>query len=411
MNRRWIIAGVLVTIILMAGVFAFRLPPPPYEGDAGDYHLGAIHLLSQGFYSLDGIRPAVEREPGQSVFLAFAYLLLGFDHPSRVLMLQAFLTFAASLAFCIQLGRIVGSRAAGITFLLLLTSGSILHATISLTRESITLSMLLFLSAAYLADGHRRRWWLSISIGLLFGAVILTYYPFVYFPILFAILWLWDGRGFIRLVAVLTCAMIIVGAWGWRNQRAGAGFRVIGEGRVNVMWYVRGEQAERVSGREPLLCLWSEYISRNWDGRSDACSFNGLMHRRWPEGTAADSITNLQSAGSSGKEKILRHPFSYLWFSAVEVLELHIPYLGGGVSNAFNRYIALMAAVQYGGICIAYRSFRNRRLALLVLLPIYVIAAFSLTDATPRYLVPVLFCYCAFAGIGYDRLLSYRRSS
>jgi hypothetical protein len=405
MDKRWIIVcGFLAIIFPIFLHYSGSFPSDPYGSDASHYHQGAIHLLSQQFYSLDGVHPAVEREPGQSFFLAFQYLIFGIDHPLRVFLFQAIFTFIASVIFCIQMSSIVGKRAAGIILFLLVTSGGILQVILSLNRESLALSLLLLFASAYLADGRVRQWFLPVAMGILLGLLILTYYPFVFFIVPFSLLCIVDRRGVLRLAALIFCIMLIVGGWALRNERSGFGLEVIGSRRTSAMWYVRGEQAERIHGIEPFMCLWAEYISRDWINRSDVCSLNGVIHRRWPQTVLSAPVSDLEFAAQSGKAKIRRHQFSYLWFSVFEVLELHLPFVGGGVSHAFNWYITVTTALLYGGVLLGCRLFFDRRLALLLLLPVYITGVFCLTDAIPRYLIPVIFCYCSFAGIGYDRL-------
>jgi hypothetical protein len=141
-------------------------------------------------------------------------------------------------------------------------------------------------------------------------------------------------------------------AWALRNASYDGQLRIIDGRRTAIMWYVRGEQAEQVQGIEPLRCLWSEYVSRDWSGRSPACSFNALMHEKWPNGF--DLTSDNTELLAQSRAKILAHPVSYLWFSICEILELHIPYLGGGISHAFNLFIVLSAFVLYLGFFLGF---------------------------------------------------------
>ena len=85
---------------------------------------------------------------------------------------------------------------------------------------------------------------------------------------------------------------------------------------------------------------------------------------------------------------------------------MHIPFVGGGISHYFNIYIAVTGALMYLGMIFGLRSMFDRRFVFLALIILYNVGVFALTDATPRYLVPVLFGYAVFAAIGYDALLS-----
>ncbi len=395
-----------VTILLFPLVFRVA-DNQIFASDAASYSTAALHLLHAGTYSVDGVRPFVEREPGESVLLAITYALFGDENPVGVYVIQATLLFFASLFFCTAFVRSAGRRAAGITFLLILTSGSILHCVFSANREILALSFLLVLAGLYFSQAGRHPFLLAAAIGVCLGGLILTYYPFVFLPFFFAVLWLFDRRPTVGLsITFLVCA-VIVGGWIGRNVAIGAGPRVIGDSRVAVMWYARAEQAEQVRGLTPLRCLIAEYVTRDWQGLPLACSTTALYHQGWPGGTA---LRDERLIAAESRQKLLRNFGGYLWFSLFEVVELHIPFVGGGFSSAFNDYTALTGAIMYVGVAFGLRSFVDRRYALLLLLIGYAILVFCLTDATPRYLVPVLFCYCAFAGIGFDRLLPSKRS-
>ena len=134
-----------------------------------------------------------------------------------------------------------------------------------------------------------------------------------------------------------------------------------------------------------------------------------MKNARWPtgfHGTPDDIL-----AGVTGQQKILAHLPNFLWFSVFEVLELHLPYVDGW-GRDYNILAAAATVILYIGCLAACVSLMRRRsrwkrdYALLAVILVYTVLVFVLTDATPRYLMPVIFCYAAFAGIGYDRLLT-----
>ena len=420
MGRKWFLAGVALYVLVAAVLFPFVLHIPvdlTFGSDAVGYSRTAINLLKRGFLTLDGVHPFLDREPGQSVFLALVYALFGVENPVGLYLSQGLLLLAAAAVFCREIAPLTSRRASGIFFVLLLTSGSVLHAVFSAYRESLALSLLLLFTTLFLSASRCPSWWKTAGMGVLLAGVILTYYSFVLFPLALILLALIERRPAQRgspsrrplkpvFATVLLCYALIA-AWGLRNFSYDGRFRVIADRRTAVMWYVRGEQAENIRGLEPLKCLWSEYISRNWTGRSPACSYNALMHQRWPEGS--ETQTDSGDVIRTGQAKIRSHFLSYLWFSVFEVLELHFPYVGGGWSTAFNVYAALTAFVLYAGFLLGLRRLLRRGTLLFLLLILYNTGVFVLTDATPRYLVPVLFCYALFAAIGYDAALSPRR--
>jgi len=404
MHRLWFIAGTLLFSLLGFVIFPYFIGIPwelVFDSDAISYSIGAKNLLLHGFYSLDGLHPFMDREPMMSFFLVPIYAVFGIENAIVFSLIQAMIFFFSAWFFCDRFSKVVGSRAAGISFLLLLSSGSVFHTIISAYRECLALTLLLIFSGVWL--GEKRGILTSALLGLILGLVILTYYSFVFFPAFLIGVWVFQKRSLKYLSILLAVCALTVSIWGFRNASYDGRFRIIDNRRAAVMWYVRGEQAERIHGLEALKCLYAEYISRNWDGLSSACSFNGLMHQRWPEG--ADQETDYSGVAFAGQAKILAHPFSFLSFSIFEILELHFPFVGGGWSRMFNEYAALTQAVLAFGFLVGIFFIRDKRLTVFVVFILYNTAVFILTDATPRYLLPVFFCYAVIAGIGYDVLL------
>ena len=403
MGRRWFSVGTLAYLLLLFVVFPFALHIPfaqTFWGDAAGYSKVAINMIRHGFYTYDGIHPFINREPGQSALLALMYLAFGAENPFGVFAVNAVMLFISSLVFCTVIARRNGQRVAGICFVLLLTSGSIFHAVFSAYREVTALVLLLLFLAAYFSYEERPSVLQCVLMGVSLSGLILTYYTFVFFPIFFLGFWCVRREKISHILVVLVVCFLPLFGWMLRNASYDGRLRIIDNQRSAVMWYVRGEQAEKVHGLEPFRCLWSEYVSRNWTGRSDACSFNGLMHTRWPNGF--DLEADYKGVAREAQAKIAAHFGSYAWFSLFEVLELHIPYVGGGWSHAFNLYAIITAMIMYLGCAFAVRSLWKRDMALVTLIIGYNLAVYVLTDATPRYLVPVLVCYAFFAAIGFD---------
>ncbi|OGJ63424.1 hypothetical protein A3A67_01260 [Candidatus Peribacteria bacterium RIFCSPLOWO2_01_FULL_51_18] len=407
MGKKWFLAGLAAFLLAAAFIIpgALQLARDQVFGsDAVALSKSAINLLQQGFLSPDNLSPLIEREPGMSVFLAIIYLFFGVENPLGLFLTQGVLFFIASFVFSNELAKETSSRAGGICFLLLLTSGSALHSVYSAYRECLALSILLFFAGLYFSERRKPALWKATLMGFLLAALILTYYSFVLFaPLIIFIKFIEKRRILPAVLTILICYTAVAG-YALRNFYYDGYFRVIGETRANAMWYVRGEQAENIRGFEPFHCLWSEYISRDWTGRSPQCSFNSVKNSYWINGYTLPAF--MDEAATDGRQKILKHFGWYLWFSIFEVLELHIPFVGGGISHYFNIYIAVTGALMYLGMIFGLRSMFDRRFVFLALIILYNVGVFALTDATPRYLVPVLFGYAVFAAIGYDALLS-----
>lgn len=408
MQRSWFLVGAGLYLLLLLAVFPFVIGVPVhlmFDSDAGAYSRGAINLLLHGFYSFDGQHPFIDREPGMSFFLVPVYALFGIENPTGVAAAQGVLLFLAAWFFCQRIARTNGPRIAGICFVLLLTSGSVFHTIFSAYRECLALILLMtFVGLSLSSD--RSACWKPILMGLVLGLLILTSYAFIFLPIALVIVWVIQKRRWREILLILFVCYGLVSVWALRNFSYDGRFRVIDDHRTAVMWYVRGEQAKRVQGLEPLRCLWAEYVSRDWTNRSDACSYNSVMHRRWPEGfvvTPADS----RDARQTGLANVQAHVLSYLNFSLYEILELHLPFVGGGWSTTFNVYAALTGLILAVGFLLGLPALFRREHLLWLMIIIYNTAVFSLTDATPRYLLPVIFCYALLASFAYDRLFDW----
>ncbi len=397
------------TVIVSSIFFAFawvsllpsRLSFPPsdtFSHDPGEYNAGAIHLVTEGMYSLDGISPSFEREPGYSAFLSLVYRIFGLENRLAIFLMQGALYLLAILLFTSELRRHVSSeRIASLTLMLLVLLPSVYHTVFSAYRENFALILVLLFATSFLRFQRSPTFPKAMLSGIILGALLLTYIPFLFFPLfLMPLLWVLPLPKPYLLTIILVPFLFVL-LWAGRNFSEGNGFRIAAPMRTAIMLHVRGEQAEHIRGFEPFRCLWSEYISRNWDGRSKQCSFNGVMH------ALGDRVKTESPASisSEGKAKILRFFPYYLWFSVFEVLELHLPYVNGW-GFVYNALAALSMVILYVGCLFALPAFFKREYAIFLLLILYCTVIFSLTDATPRYLLPIIFCYAVFSAVGYD---------
>jgi len=372
------------------------------SGDATQYDALARSLVTTGTFSLDGVTPFFEREPGYSVFLAAVYAVFGVGSYDAVFALQAILHLVAAYAFVRSVKPFLSGFGSVILFGFLLFSPPVFHALFSLTRESLALSLTMFFTALSFALLRRPSFGRAIILGALLGAMILVNIPLLLFPVGFAALLLWWRVPWKQVLLCMVVAAAVVAPWGIRNEAHREMLCLTGCYRAALQWHVRGEQAEHIPiGFEPARCLWAEYVSRDWTGRSDFCSFNGVWHRQWPEGfigVPEDAVIS-----HDGQKKILAYLPSYLWFSLFEVVELHLPYVNGW-GRIYNLLAVLWTAVVYLGCAFSLPFLRRKEYLLFAAFVCYTTALFALTDATPRYLVPILHCYAFLAALGYTGL-------
>lgn len=400
-------------IALFIALFLWLLPSragvPEHEifwDDAATYHETAVHVATEGFYSVDGVTPYANREPMYSVFLGGIYRIFGIGNRTAIFAVQALLYLFSVVLFIRSLRPRMTDTVRGLCLFFLLTVPPVLHAIFFVYRESFLLSILLLFTASILNFQESQTWGKGALLGTLLGTLILTSISFLFLPLFLLPLFFVHRLQWRYAILILGIPYVCVLLWGVRNFVSDGTFRVIDPLRPSMMWYARGEQAEQVRGLEPLRCLWSEYVSRDWSGRSSACSFNGLIHGKWPD---AVLLGNEREVAHAGQKKILENFFNYLWFSAVEVIELHLPYVNGW-GRIYNILALIDTAILYLGCLFALPIILRQKVFLLfVLIALYNIAVYALTDAIPRYQVPVIFCYALFAAVGYAAALRFIR--
>ncbi len=393
-------------IVLWGLLLPLRMGVPPsltFDHDAAQYSDVAVNLVQQGFYSLDGVTPYFAREPGMSVWLAGIYAVFGIENRLMVFILQGALFLGAAWIFTREFARHAGKRAADISLLLLFITAPVYHAVFSLYRESLAFSVGLLFFAALLYLVRTRALLAAMFAGITLGYLTLTYTTFLLFPVVLLPLMFFLRTGWKQMAVLMAFFALTLAPWGIRNTLHTGSPCLTGCGRSAIQLYVRGVQTRDLHRLEPFYCLYSEYVSRNWEGRSPSCSFNAVMHHKWPngfQGTPEDAL-----AGEEGKQLILADIPNYLWLAIVEVVELHLPYVNGW-GTVYNWSALISMIVLYIGILLAIPLFRHREpyMLLIGMLMLYHTGIFALTDATPRYLLPAIFCYSALAGVGYARL-------
>lgn len=381
------------------GLLSFQFVSEGLSGDPYQYDALARSLVTHGTFSLDGVTPFFEREPGYSVFLALVYLVFGTGSHVAVFAIQAILYFLATAAFERSVRPFLLGNARIVLIASLLFAPPVFHALFALTRESLALSLCMSLTAAIFSLRQGPSYTRAALSGALLGALLLVNVPFLLFPVGLAALLLWWRVPWTRVALCMVIAGAALSPWVIRNEALRGMPCITGCYREALQWYVRGEQAEHIGvGPEPAMCLWAEYVSRDWNGRSPYCSFNAVWHARWPEGFIG--VPEDVLATNEGKAKIRAHFGNYLWFSLFEVVELHLPYVNGW-GRGYNLLAVLWTAATYVGCILSLPKLRRTEYLLFAAFMLYLTGVYSLTDATPRYLVPILHCYAFLAVLGY----------
>lgn len=370
-----------------------------FSNDADDYNRAALSLSHSGFYSRDGATPLVEREPGYSVFLAFVYLLFGEGNRIAIYSVTALLYLLAVFLFTRQIARRTSPAQSTLTFLMLLFFPSVFLALSLIYRELFTLSLLLLFSALFLSYQADRQMLKVVLMGILLGAAVLTYIPFLFLPFVLAALLFFLRAPRRHVVFLLVIPLLFTTLWGLRNWSFTGEFELTAGQRVDGITYMRAQKAAHLAPHEYFTCFYEEYVLR--DFHNPYCLTNPLLHELGAN--IQSSVTTLERARAEARSLLLQHPFGFLWGSFAEVLEFHFPFFDG---NTLYNIAALLAYIfLYLGVLFGIRAVRDPQYALFWVLPLYAMLVFALTDATPRYHMPTLFCYIVFSARGYIHLV------
>jgi len=407
MSRRMLIGALVfftgVWLLLLWGRLALD-PQVTFGDDARRYSDLATHLVEHRFYSVDGITPHRELEPGYGVFLAFTYLLFGIENRLGIFFLQGMLYIVSVLFFVKEVQEITSKRTTSIALMFFVALPSIYHTIFSVYRESFVLSLFLLFSGSVLQFLRTRSFHSVLFAGGALSTIVLTYIPFLLLPIVLLPVFL-----FLRLPPKKVSLMVLlpffcIFVWGMRNAQYG-NFRITGNQRsTGAHWLVRADHAERWHGWDPLRCIAAEYVTRSWTEDLDVlCRPIPSIHV--PTGGIEDDRVR-DAIAADAKRRILAHLPSYLYQSLFVTLEYHLPFVNGW-GRTYNLVEAGMTGVLYGGCCVylwtSWRSWKREHLLFFVIL-LYSAAIFSLFQSIPRFHMPVIFTYIVFAALGYDAL-------
>lgn len=384
-----------------------RLALPPeitFSNDAGSYHLGAVHLARSGFYSVDGINPTHQREPGLSLFLAALYRLFGEGNRAAIFIAQTLLHLMGVLLFCREFRHVSSKSAAVIAGAFLLLLPPVFHSNFTVYRESLALSLFLLAATFLLSTKRTGSTSHAFLAGLSLGGVVLTYMSFMLLPLmLLPVLFFLRVRP-MQIAIAIGLPLLFLLSWGARNAWHEE-WVLVDPFPVAGILRMRAIHAEMQRPLDPLRCVWVEYVSRDRSQEPlprGICRPEEVFDADWVK-PYPQTIQEARLLQQESKRRIAQHLPMYLWQTVVWAAEYHFPFLNGW-GFAFNVASSLGTLLIYGGCAIAIVRVRRlwRNEYLFFLLPIlYGTASFSLMQAFPRYRMPTLFAYCAFAGIGY----------
>jgi hypothetical protein len=269
---------------------------------------------------------------------------------------------------------------------------AVYHVTLTAYRESLTLSCMLLLSAVLLSLCRRPSWLKAAGAGMLLGAILLTCITLIFVPLLLApLLFFWNIPKR-HLALMFFIPIVALSLWGLRNRIQTGEFRLIGTWRVASNLRRRAEQAETFRLRDPALCLWVEYVTRNRSQASPFCPER-------PELMSNDVAVQQRSIPES-KATILRHLPNHVWNSMFYAVELHLPFVNGW-GLLYNLLEVAATALLYLGCLLSLPFVKKRIWGLCVAFILAITIACAPIQALPRYHMYVFHSYVVLAGIGY----------
>jgi hypothetical protein len=365
--------------------------------DARMYNAGAVSIVEHGTYADTDGRFISEREPGYSLMLAAVYGIAGTENRAAIFLFQTLLHAMASLILVRALRHSISLCAQSITAAFLLLSPAVLHMTLFVYRESVSLSLFLVVLAGLLEWLHAPRLRTIVLTGLAAGVLAITYLPMLPVLGLLLLVPLLKKKTSHAAIGILLL-LLPLALWAGRNfsHPSGRDCPLGGCVRSAYAWYMRQHQATDFSWDDPLRCLWAEYVTRKLENVPLTCDF-GILKGVDINDVTAESIT------SESLRVIRSHMPMYLWTSAVWAVKYHFPYVNGW-GTLYNVLELLVTLLLYAGIA-AGVLLKRRRWDIIYWLPLLIgPVLFGLIDVEPRYRMPFLGAYAVLAGIGYDLL-------
>lgn len=409
--RKRIIVAFLFTAMFFA-LLPSRLSPPPdmtFNNDAYSYHQLAVNLLQNGGYSMDGVTPSAEREPGYSLLLAVIYLCFGPGNRLAIFLIQAVMHFFATMIFLSYFQKFAPRAAVNISLFFLMASPAVYHSIFTVNRESVSLSFFMLAIGLLLAFVNSSRNATLVAAGVVFGVLIITYLPFflLIFPLIIIVCFLKKISKY-KVILFLVLSLLPLSIWIGRNclqNECSMG----GCYRSALVWHVRAMQITYLKPLEPVGCLYHEYVTRRLSDMPLACRF-------WDAAStlpfSENDTVSLAQAAAAGKKIILNNPLYHLWISLFWAAEYHFPAFNGW-GLLYNFLELFFSVLIYAGLCLFFVRLKKNwqpEYWLLLMPVIYGTVLFSLLDVVPRYRIPILFCYFTLSSLGYSHFLSVFRN-
>lgn len=390
---QWVLRVCVLLYVVIVAVLVLRIIAgasyKPFTNDAAFYSAGAMSIVTQRVYSVNGVDPTNEREPGYSVFLAPIFLVFGRDALPAVALVQAGLLLAAVHCFVRSARHVLGQPITITTACLLLLSPAVFRIVCTPYREAVTLSLLIFLAALHSLFVRNASWLTAAGMGLLLSVLSLTYSPFLLLPFLFVGIFVYQRLSKRFLLAVLLIPCITVLLWSWRNERMLGRFEFIGAYHTASFLQTRALQVTSFTLADPALCLWREYVSRQLDRQKTGC------YIQFADGDEAAYHNTIRESIRA----ILSSLPMFTWEAAFSALEYHFPYVGWG--RPYNLAEFCVTLIISYGVLLSIRSMWNPQLAFYTAILLYHLSIFMLLPALPRFRMTVYVSYVVLAATGY----------
>lgn len=389
-------AAICVVVVVARIVLAFVTPAPELVEDAAGYHLAAQRLVQQGYYAY--VHPEVPVRnpapnalvlPGYTVFLAALYKLFGSDPQPLVSIVQALVSGLTMWGVFLLTRRMAGVRAGlSATVLMAVYPPFWWSYRYVLTEEvfsALVVWTALALVAAYEAPPGRRQVARWASVGALAVASTLVR----------AVGGVWVLAAGLALLAVsvgdrrrvlkggiiaAVVAVALIAPWWVRNAAIYDAFVPLNTKFAGT------ELTHLVEDREQLGRLVAPFEPTYIDAKADYERQAGLAE-----------LTDDLRAGAL-REDAAGYVLGRLRATAISIFTYHPnPFMGfrgwGAVTEAMHLAVLILSGVG------AWSVRRDRRIWILLALPVVLVALHAPTLIFSRYLYPAMPIATAFAGV------------